>query len=412
MRTNYTKDNGGLGDSRGSIDSEPYDCDLVEELMNERESDYIFSDEVEGVDDVPEDFFNINREVELALIQNSYENITGLRDMPLKADISQYKEDEESQDNEDYEEDRGSEEDISHNKKKFKRLIIFGILGLAIIIISLIVGLRFLRGSSESMTVDDIKSQIRELYVSDAKDELQEEVGKSSIREIQGNLNNIKDISENDKNDLTRELNTISKYLDDSMTLDVLQSKDYDLNTKGTVMDMGEVEESLDTYSVSGLALNISDRLNKLSSEYNLYVQLMDELSSVTDYINFNENEYTDKIDTITHEANKKELSNLLQNLVIAKTNAKELEDLKQKEDEASREAAEKLKKNMEEQISSLEKEISRLNEDRETQKQFVIQTPTPVKETETKISESKKAPETGVEESTMESSEESIKSE
>lgn len=107
------------------------------------------------------------------------------------------------------------------------------------------------------------------------------------------------------------ELDTISMYVQDRAVLNNISDIMYDFKTEGTEDELTRIQSGLDLYVVPGLKSSMSDYLNKVKAEYNEYISLVSEMQNIADYSTYDPSVYDARIQGITHEINKAELSNL-----------------------------------------------------------------------------------------------------
>jgi hypothetical protein len=113
-----------------------------------------------------------------------------------------------------------------------------------------------------------------------------------------------------DDESLVSELDTIALYLSDKELISSASSSNVELN-EGLV-SITTVSDNLENYTVTGLALTMSEYVNEFMTEYGEYTSLRNELTSISDYATFDENLYIDRLDKITHTENREELDNLV----------------------------------------------------------------------------------------------------
>ena len=79
---------------------------------------------------------------------------------------------------------------------------------------------------------------------------------------------------------------------------------------------LNTIKANADSYTVSGLAVTITDLANQIQSDYDSFIALRSELQGVTDVTTFDATAYKARIDEVTHNPNKDELSALYDKLV------------------------------------------------------------------------------------------------
>lgn len=227
-------------------------------------------------------------------------------------------------------------------------VIVSVVCGVIIIALSLMLFLGS-RGGNSSSDLAMVQSKIDGLYTSSSKDGLKDSVTDSdvtsceSLLEKEGYSSQTKDYYKS----LSSELDTIKYYMVDSQTLKTLENKDYDMTMDGYEDRLQDAMENTDNYTVSGLALSVYSRCNKLLDEYNKYTTLKDELENYRDVSTFNASLYKNRIKEIYHVPNVREVRNLYNGLV-----SKQKIEASKKEKESKADEV---------QIQSLQKEVERL---------------------------------------------------
>ena len=228
------------------------------------------------------------------------------------------------------------------NKTYLKKIINIVIVIGVIVILSVVV-FSFSRNKKIS-SLEDLTSSIENLYTSNKKDEIKKSVSINSLGKYYTRLEELGSLNLDMKKELSNELDTISFYIEDKETLEEIGSSDYDLNTNDYLNKVRDIENSIVGYSVTGLAVTITNSLNTIQNEYKVYSDLKNEMSTVVDYMSFDTKAYQKRVNEITHKKNKEELEGLLNTIKLEKTKLEKAEEIKNKVNKESSAMLEDLK--------------------------------------------------------------------
>lgn len=324
--------------------------DVVDLFSSSEEGDFdaIFSD---GREDLIPGYASIMKEIEEGLKQEELEKGVLHEDALEENDIDEeYIESKEQkkrklnrgknrkEEDDDFQPRNKPQSNRTYIKKIFNVAIVVGI----IVVLSIVV-FSFSRNKKIS-SLEDLTSSIESLYTSNKKDEVKKSVSIDSLGKYYTRLEELGSLNLDMKKELSNELDTISFYIEDKETLEEIGSSDYDLNTNDYSNKVQDVENSIANYSVTGLAVSITNSLNTIQNEYKVYSDLKNELSTVTDYMNFDTKAYQKRINEITHKKNKEELEGLLGTIKSEKSKLEKAEEIKNKVNEESSAMLEDLK--------------------------------------------------------------------
>lgn len=264
----------------------------------------------------------------------------------------------------DEEEDDNDEEENADNPKKSKRSILI-ISGVVVVVFCLFVWflVTFVMGKlnlNKPVDLAYMQEEVNNLYTTEDKLDVRDAVTQNTLDKLKKSLNSVEGISKEERDGILNELNTVGFYIADMDVLDGIDSDSYDLNESSMSEDIVKVSESAKGYSVPGLAITVSTKIQNINEDVKYFVSLRDDLSSVTDYKNFDENGYKEKIKEVTHKPNREELNDMYDTLVSAKRDAEEVEKLKAQQDEESKKQAEELQKKTEEELQSAREELDK----------------------------------------------------
>lgn len=167
-------------------------------------------------------------------------------------------------------------------------------------------------------TVEDLQASVDRLYTSEEKTDIKDGFTQKDIdsyyQEASALRKRGKDVSS-----ISDELTTISYFIQDKNKLAEYNDSSYDLTTMGLSNDLKDIENNTKNYTVSGLAVTITNSIAKVTTQYDTYINLKLEMQSISDIITFDESVYASKIDQIKHEPNKEELQGIYDILVADK---------------------------------------------------------------------------------------------
>lgn len=259
-------------------------------------------------------------------------------------------------------EDESNEETRSTNSNKIKKILI-GAGVLAGVTILGVVGYNAFSNSLDISNAKDMEDSILELYTNDKKEDIRDGVSSDTVDKYLSKLDDI-DMSDDDKTSLKNELKTISYFISDDEIVDSITDNSYDYNNSSTSDKLDKVKESAKTYSVSPLAVTMTNNVSKAEEDYNYFISLRDELSTIKDYINFDYEGYQKKVNNVTHKVNKEELQDMVDELYNAKVKAEEVEELKEKATEEALKKAEELQKETEDKLNDARDDLNTYKEE------------------------------------------------
>lgn len=262
-------------------------------------------------------------------------------------------------------------------KKKMSKEAIIGIIVGSVALVGIIVTLVIMfvilpmgkgNGNSQETTIsagvlDDLQSKINMLYTDNLKSDIKDGYTVSDLdafRKELKTLSNSTDIS-----DVEKELNTIEAYMTDSKKIKTYADLSFNIEPSYVNDDCTKVIQGCETYTVAGLKATISNLAQGVLADRNNYVDIKKSLSAVTNPSNFEEGSYQEKINSIKHEVNKKELQSMYEKLVSDKATALAKKKLKDAKDEAEKKLAQSAlteaqnkQKQAEEELSSVKKQL------------------------------------------------------
>lgn len=198
-------------------------------------------------------------------------------------------------------------------KKKSKKKLVIILSILTVLTVGGCLGGFYLYSSSKP-TTEDISVRINSFYTSDSKVDVRDTTAQSDIDSVYIELQGVKK-NANKVAELTKELDTIGNFITDKAVLDKYDSVDCSLTTTSLTTDVTSVKSNTQSYSVSGLAETNSNRATSILTAYDDFINLRLELQGITDVQSFDENLYTDKVNSVTHTLNKEELQGILETI-------------------------------------------------------------------------------------------------
>lgn len=282
----------------------------------------------------------------------------------------------------------GKENDFKPEQGKKKKLsrgaivgIILGSVAVVGIIVTLIIMFVIMPMSKGSDTtkettvsagvLDDLQSRINVLYTDNLKSDIKDGYTVSDLdafRKELKTLSNSTDIS-----DVEKELNTIEAYMTDSKKIKTYADLSFNIEPSFVNEDCTSVIQGCETYTVAGLKATISNLAQGVLADRNNYVDIKKSLSAVSDASTFNEGNYQEKISSVKHEANKKELQSMYDKLVSDKNTALAEKKLKNAKDEAEKKLAQDALTEAQNKQKQAEKELSSVKK----QLEDALKTPT-----------------------------------
>lgn len=388
MRTSYDRNRGIVNKEKSNDDKDELSIEWVSSGFE---------------DEYPEDFEKISAEVDRALIDVEINEIfteddTNSLDINYKSSYDFLKTNEEVDSSLEGEDNKIDEELISSNKveedaineddeesikdevqnpeensrvgkhgKKNKRgKIIAGVISsIVVVILAVFVGSRLL-GEENIDTVGDLQDKIEELYTNDKKEDIRSNVSSSKVDKYLEKLDTLEDLEDSDKESIRSELKSISYFIADKDILDEINSSDYDFNNPDMAVKLSKVDDSIKEYTVPGLVMTNNNILVNIKADYEEYVNLKNELSTVKDYLSFDDEGYQLKVNKVNHKVNKEELQDLLDELVKAKENAQQIEDLKKAATEEALKKAQELQEETEKSLNDAKDKLDSYKEEAE----------------------------------------------
>lgn len=262
-------------------------------------------------------------------------------------------------------------------KKKMSKGAIIGIIAGSVALVGIIVTLVIMfvilpmskgNGNSQETTIsagvlDDLQSRINILYTDNLKSDIKDGYAVSDLDAFRKELKILSNST--DVSDVEKELNTIEAYMTDSKKIKTYANLSFNIEPSYVSEDCTSVIQGCETYTVAGLKATISNLTQGVLSDRNSYIDIKKSLSAVSDASTFNEGNYQEKINSIKHEVNKKELQSMYDKLISDKNTALAKKKLKDAKDEAEKKLAQSAlteaqnkQKQAEEELSSVKKQL------------------------------------------------------
>lgn len=264
-----------------------------------------------------------------------------------------------------------------NKKKKMSKGAIIGIIigsvalvGIIVTLVIMFVILPMSKGSDNSQettisagVLDDLQSRINMLYTDNLKSDIKDGYAVSDLDAFRKELKTLSNST--DVSDVEKELNTIEAYMTDSKKIKTYANLSFNIEPLYVSEDCTSVIQGCETYTVAGLKATISNLAQGVLSDRNSYIDIKKSLSAVSDASTFNEGNYQEKINSIKHEVNKKELQSMYDKLISDKNTALAKKKLKDAKDEAEKKLAQSAlteaqnkQKQAEEELSSVKKQL------------------------------------------------------
>lgn len=264
-----------------------------------------------------------------------------------------------------------------NKKKKMSKGAIIGIIigsvalvGIIVTLVIMFVILPMSKGSDNSQettisagVLDDLQSRINMLYTDNLKSDIKDGYAVSDLDAFRKELKTLSNST--DVSDVEKELNTIEAYMTDSKKIKTYANLSFNIEPSYVSEDCTSVIQGCETYTVAGLKATISNLAQGVLSDRNSYIDIKKSLSAVSDASTFNEGNYQEKINSIKHEVNKKELQSMYDKLISDKNTALAKKKLKDAKDEAEKKLAQSAlteaqnkQKQAEEELSSVKKQL------------------------------------------------------
>lgn len=262
-------------------------------------------------------------------------------------------------------------------KKKMSKGAIIGIIAGSVALVGIIVTLVIMfvilpmsngNDNSQETTIsagvlDDLQSRINMLYTDNLKSDIKDGYAVSDLDAFRKELKTLSNST--DVSDVEKELNTIEAYMTDSKKIKTYANLSFNIEPSYVSEDCTSVIQGCETYTVAGLKATISNLAQGVLSDRNSYIDIKKSLSAVSDASTFNEGNYQEKINSIKHEVNKKELQSMYDKLISDKNTALAKKKLKDAKDEAEKKLAQSAlteaqnkQKQAEEELSSVKKQL------------------------------------------------------
>lgn len=259
--------------------------------------------------------------------------------------------------------EKKEQEDVDKKKRNKKRIMGFSILGVIFALIAVFfVYTNFFR---QDNSIEAIAQRVEKLYTSADKVDIKNGVTQSDLSEFYVELSEAARNGDDTKS-VESEIDTIGYFLSDKEQLNEYNSEDFDLTTVGMTDSLNTIKANADSYTVSGLAVTITDLANQVQSDYDSFIALRSELQGVTDVTTFDTTAYKARIDEVTHNPNKNELNALYDKLVAdqqaaqaqAELEAAATEEAKAQAEKALKEA-QKIQQETQEKLNQAQEELA-----------------------------------------------------
>ena len=312
---------------------EEEDCEVATAYLEEEDevdlnslSDSEFYDTIfkDGKEGTPSRYYSIIDELNVALIDCNKDVLTDDNELEEVTDDILIVDDIEPMKGVVPEENKISESKDTTSKTKMKKAKgffnrkIIKVIASVVSIVALVGTTKFLI-DLKPMSLEQVSSAISGLYTSESKEGLKEGVSEKQLLKFYDKLEKVDTQDEDTKSKLLVELSTILYYINDREVLDTILSDSYDLSSPDLLDKISRIENNSKNYTVSGLALDISGKINKARTNYNNYISLKSELSLITDYNSFSEDVYLNRIGKVSSKVNRAELIEMVNKIVNKK---------------------------------------------------------------------------------------------
>lgn len=284
-------------------------------------------------------FMETYQEMEDTVEKKRAEDMGGMNlDSVLEDELGSDQDDQQEDDSEDdYDEDEYEDEEPHHLSTK----AVIGIAAGVIVVVG-IGGFAVYKHMTKPVdTVEGVIKQVDRLYTSKDKTDLKDGLSQSDLNEYYLELNSAEKKGE-DISSVSDELDTIGYYLNDRSVLDTYNDASYDLTTVGMQDSINEIKSHTSNYSVSGLAITVTDLANDIVKDYDDFIATRQKLNGVTDVLNFDEGSYKAEINEVRHVPNRTELLAIYDKIVVDKKAAEAQKELQEADDDAKKKEAEK----------------------------------------------------------------------
>lgn len=300
--------------------------------------DSVIQNELENQDTIAKRFMETYQEMEETVEKKRAENMGDMNlDSVLEDELGS---DQDNQPEDDYDDDYDGEyEDEEPHHLSTKSII--GIAAGVVVVVG-IGGFAVYKNMTKPVdTVEGVIKQVDRLYTSKDKTDLKDGLSQSDLNEYYLELNSAEKKGE-DISSVSDELDTIGYYLNDRSVLDTYNDASYDLTTVGMQDSINEIKSHTSNYSVSGLAITVTDLANDIVKDYDDFIATRQKLNGVTDVLNFDEGSYKAEINEVRHVPNRTELLAIYDKIVVDKKAAEAQKELQEADDDAKKKEAEK----------------------------------------------------------------------
>ena len=308
--------------------------------------DSLIQKELDNQDTTAKRFMETYQEMEETVEKKRVEDMGGMNlDSVLEDELGSDQDNQQEDDPEDdYDEEEYEDEEPHHLSTK----AVIGIASGVIVVVG-IGGFAVYKHMTKPVdTVDGIIKQVDRLYTSKDKTDLKDGLSQSDLNEYYLELNSA----------VSDELDTIGYYLNDRSVLDTYNDASYDLTTVGMQDSINEIKSHTSNYSVSGLAITVTDLANDIVKDYDDFIATRQKLNGVTDVLNFDEGSYKAEINEVRHVPNRTELLAIYDKIVVDKKAAEAQKELQEANDDAKKKEAEKALQDAQELQKQTQKEL------------------------------------------------------
>lgn len=301
--------------------------------------DSVIQKELDNQDTTAKRFMETYQEMEETVEKKRAEDMGGMNlDSVLEDELGSDQDNQQEDDPEDdYDEDEYEDEEPHHLSTK----AVIGIAAGVVVVVG-IGGFAVYKHMTKPIdTVDGVIKQVDRLYTSKDKTDLKDGLSQSDLNEYYLELNSAEKKGE-DISSVSDELDTIGYYLNDRSVLDTYNDASYDLTTVGMQDSINEIKSHTSNYSVSGLAITVTDLANDIVKDYDDFIATRQKLNGVTDVLNFDEGSYKAEINEVRHVPNRTELLAIYDKIVVDKKAAEAQKELQEADDDAKKKEAEK----------------------------------------------------------------------
>ena len=238
---------------------------------------------------------------------------------------------------------------------------------------------------ARELLVPQVEEAIEAMFANSDKTELVASCNQAALDELYALLTEASTHDEDIEATYNR-VQTLELYLKAKEYLDDMSKAETALS-EVNIEEVQRIKVATEIYTEFGLKTVTANQAQEILDDYSIYTSLKEELSAVTDYLNYDTENARARVALIKHSPNRTELELMLDSIVKEKAVAEAQKAIDDAADEEARAAAEAARQQAEEELAAARAELERIRAEQASQGNNPPETETPSTEPTTEPS-------------------------